>query len=165
MENKNNKTLFVFLLFLLFNSCIQELKKDIKSSSKDPCHKIVIYELDSSIINFIEDSIFFNDKCKVKSCNIHTHNSITELTFGYTDDDYFKAGEILLENNTRYLKINKREIPLTFDEDLFFIGYDTTDQKSDNTKTTNWFNYAVLKFNYSGEILEYENFYKKYIYK
>lgn len=165
MENKNSRIFSVLFLIILLSSCSQAFKRDtIKSSSEDSCRKI-IYVLDTTISNFIEDSIFFNDKCKIESCNIHTHNSITELTFGYSDDDYCKAYQILLKNNTRFLKINSKEIPLTFDEDLFFIAFDTANQKSNVSKSTNWFNYAILKFNYSNEILEYENFYKKYIKK
>jgi hypothetical protein len=36
---------------------------------------------------------------------------------------------------------------------------DTRNLKFSKSKTTNWFNYVILKFNYSNEILEYENFY------
>lgn len=175
MEN-NLKLLWNLSLGLLFflTSCTssdsqeKESKPNQVSTEKvmNTYENKIIYTLDSNIVQFIEDSIMFKSfKVEIKTCVISCCDEATKIEFSYKDDNINPEGDFIIANSNRFLKINKTLIPVFFKSDTYFADFSFVDKSKTNLKTTNWFNYAILKFNTNNEIVEYRNFYKELLNK
>ena len=164
------KTIVIVMVLLISASCGEGGKIERVNSGQGKLHEtslslikdnIIIYVLDSSVTQFIQDSIFAIDLEKpIVSCNFNICSTTVEVSFSYQDNDTLVIDEYLIKNTSRFLRIKNELIPVTFEEDIYF-DYSFLDVEKSKKKTTNWMNYAVLIFNKRNEIIEYKNYYKQ----
>lgn len=162
MENNKNSWILALMPLFIFLSCKQQSEVNQREvNTNDTTRGKIVYVLDSNITKFIEDSIMDKSlKAEIFRCKFSTDNSITHLSFRYEDDDFDPILDFLIKNTNRYLKIRNYLIPIDFEEDKY-IDASHVDMSKSVRKTTNWMNYAELKFNTKSEIIEYNNFYKR----
>jgi hypothetical protein len=162
MEN-NLKAILALVASTFFMSCspkTDDRQKITKMDTSEVSGKIV-YKLDSNLIKFIEDSVMDKDlNTEIISCKFHIDGSFTKVFFRYKDDDTALMSDYLAFNTNRFLGTKYKLIPIDFEEDIY-ADMSFIDESKVRVKTTNWMNYAELKFNTRNEIVSYENHYRK----